>query len=127
MASNLNTQYTYMQSHHDGDSRVWLTETGVSTYGSRNATTCGNILNAALTKINTSCTYIDTVFTYKIGDISTDLEAGDAETYYGLFKSGDDLDDPYAVKETAKAVYRFTHGGSTDYSALNSLVSRWAS
>ena len=85
------------------------------------------MLYALLAKFDTSTTFVDTVIIYKLSDDNNENNDDRIEPYYGLFYYGDDLDNPYGVKETAKAVYRFTHGGSTDYSALNSLVSRWAS
>lgn len=126
-ASDLISCYDTARAHGDGASEFWITETGVANGYERDMTNCGNMLYATLSKFNTSTTFIDAVIIYKLADMSTDAGAGEFETTYGLFYSGDDLDHPYEAKEAAKAVYKFTHGGSTDYSALNSLVSRWAS
>ncbi|MBR4911188.1 MAG: hypothetical protein IKZ47_07735, partial [Clostridia bacterium] len=128
-AANINSEYAVIKAHNDGGSRVWLTETGVSAnelLSFRKENAAGEILGAALSKIDNDLTYIDTVITYKIADISTDAGASQAETYYGLFYSGDDMDnDPYAAKPTAKAVYSFTHNGSTDYSELDALAAKY--
>ena len=129
-ATSINEGYAVIKAHNDGGSRVWLTETGVSTKHnngtSRNEETAGTLLGMTLNKINSDLTYVDTVITYKLADISSDKGASPIETNYGLFYSGDDLDnDPYAAKPTAKAVYSFTHGGSTDYSVLDALAARY--
>ena len=118
-----------MQNHYDGASRVWLTETGISIDPARNESYGADIITKFLNKINTNLTYIDTVFFYKVADISTSAGAGDSETYYGLFYSGDNATTSkrYGAKQTAKAVYSFFHNGSTDYSVLTSLAGRYTS
>ena len=64
---------------------------------------------------------------YKIADISSDVDASKVEAGYGIFYSGDDLDhDAYAAKPIAKVIYSFFHNGTTDYSAIDELVSRYA-
>lgn len=125
-ASDLISIYDVVRAHGDGGSRFWITETGVSS-GGRTPETVGDMLYATLNKINTSTTFIDTVIIYKIADMSVYSDADDIEIAYGLFYSADDWDDPYGAKPSAKAVYRFTHGGSTDYSALNSFVAKYKS
>ncbi|MBR4910330.1 MAG: metallophosphoesterase [Clostridia bacterium] len=128
IANDVSAVYTTMQSHYDGGSRVWMTETGVSIDSTRSDTYGADLITKYLNKINTNLTFIDTVIFYKIADISSSAGAGDSETYYGLFYSGDNATSSkrYAAKETAKAIYKFTHNGSTDYSALTSLRSRYA-
>ncbi|MBR4910392.1 MAG: cellulase family glycosylhydrolase, partial [Clostridia bacterium] len=130
-AANINSAYDVIKAHNDGGSRVWLTETGVSTRNNngtfRNEALTGTLLGATLSKIDNDLTYIDTVITYKLADISTDVGANWVETCYGLFYSGDDMDNvPYTAKPAAKAVYSFTHEGSTDYSELEALADRYA-
>ena len=116
-----------MQSHSDGGSRVWITETGISINGTRTESNGADLLTKYLNKINNNLTFVDTVIFYKVADISASAGAGASETCYGLFYSGDNSSDSkrYAAKETAKAVYSFFHNGSTDYSALTSLRSRY--
>ena len=128
--SRINSARTVMTQHKNGKASVWLTETGVSTiHGNgtyRDEEKAGTLLNMTLSAIDSSLTYIDAVFIYKIADISSDNGASPTETGYGLFYSGDDLDhDPYAAKGTARAVYSFLHGGSTNYSALTALAGRY--
>ncbi len=129
-ADLISAAYNVVKAHNDGGSRVWLTETGMSTYSpngdARNEDRVADTIKKALQKLDTELTFIDTVFLYKIADISGDAGASAVETYYGLFYSGDDLDNPYAAKPSAKAVYSYFHNGSTDYSALDALVSRYA-
>jgi len=129
-AGYINTAYATVKSHNDGGSRVWITETGMSTYHSdgavRNEDNVARLIELALEKLDNELTFIDTAIFYKIADISTDRGASPSETYFGLFRSGDDLDDPYAAKPSAKAIYKFFHNGSTDYSALEALVDRYA-
>ena len=124
-----NNIYNVMQNHMDGGSRVWLTETGISIDPARNESYGADIITKFLNKINSNLTYIDTVFFYKVADISSSAGAGDSETYYGLFYSGDNAtaSKRYGAKQTAKAVYSFFHNGSTNYTALDSLKSRYAS
>ncbi len=129
-AASINAAYDVIKAHKDGGSRVWLTETGVSSYhgdgAPRNEETAAAIFNTTLGKIDNDLTYIDTVITYKLADISSDNGASPVEAGYGLFYSGDDLDyDPYTAKPIAKTVYSFTHGGSADYSELDALASRY--
>lgn len=128
-ASRLNSAYSIMKSHKDGGAPVWLTETGVSSYhgdgAPRNETTAGGILTLALSKINTDLTFIDTVFIYKIADISTSVGQTLCESGYGLFYSGDASSNRYVAKPTAKAVYSFFNGGTSDYSALTALANRY--
>ena len=114
--------YSVMQAHHDGNSRVWLTETGVSVFGSRTEANAGDLMTKLLTKINTGATYIDTVIFYKVADASTSNGLSEPETKFGLFYAGDASSNRYAAKQTAKAVYKFFHNGSTDYTALNNLA-----
>lgn len=83
-------------------------------------------ISLALEKLNSELTFVDTVIFYKLADVSSDNGASAVETYYGAFRSGDDLDDPYAAKPTAEAIYSFFHNGSDDYSALDALVGRYA-
>ncbi len=129
-AGHINTAYATVKSHNDGGSRVWITETGMSTYHSdgavRNEDNVARLIELALEKLDNELTFIDTAIFYKIADISTDRGASPSETYFGLFRSGDDLDDPYAAKPSAKAIYKFFHNGSTDYSALEALVDKYA-
>ena len=124
-----NNIYDVMQNHTDGCSRVWLTETGISIDPQRSESYGADLISKFLNKINTNLTYIDTVFFYKVADISSSAGAGDSETYYGLFYSGDNAtaSKRYGAKQTAKAVYSFFHNGSTDYTALDNLKSRYAS
>ena len=128
-ASRLNSAYSIIKSHKDGGAPVWLTETGVSSYhgdgAPRNETTAGGILTLALSKINTDLTFIDTVFIYKIADISTSVGQTLCESGYGLFYSGDASSNRYVAKPTAKAVYSFFNGGTSDYSALTALANRY--
>ena len=85
------------------------------------------IIGMALEKLDDDLTFVDTVIFYKVADISSDNGASPSETYFGLFYSGDDLDhDPYTAKPSAEAVYSFFHNGSTDYSAIDALVARYA-
>ena len=130
LATDIRNAYSTIQSHNDGGSRVWLTETGVSSYSGngnpRNETIAANLAGLTLEKINTELTFIDTVIFYKIADISSDNGATLVESGYGLFYAGDDLDhDPYAAKPIAKTVYSFFGGGTTDYSALTALADRY--
>ena len=129
-AASIDSGYAVMQAHNDGGSRVWLTETGVSSYHGdgtpRTETTAATLMGLTLNKIDSDLNYIDTVITYKLADISSDNGATLTEAGYGLFYSGDDLDhDPYTAKPIAKTVYSFTHAGSTDYSELDALVGRY--
>ncbi|MBO4433402.1 MAG: cellulase family glycosylhydrolase, partial [Clostridia bacterium] len=127
IANDVSAVYTVMQNHKDGGSRVWMTETGISINGTRTEANGADLLTKYLTKINTNLTYIDTVIFYKLADISASAGQDESETKYGLFYSGDNSTSSkrYAAKETAKAVYSFFHNGSTDYSALTSLRSRY--
>ena len=129
-AGYINTAYATVKAHNDGGSRVWITETGMSTYHSdgepRDEDNVARLIELALEKLDTELTFIDTAIFYKIADISTDRGASPSETYFGLFRSGDDLDDPYVAKPSAKAVYSFFHNGSEDYAALDALVGRYA-
>ncbi|MBR4761614.1 MAG: hypothetical protein IK086_03160, partial [Clostridia bacterium] len=117
--------YSVMQAHGDGNSRVWLTETGVSVFGSRSESTAASLITKFLNKINNNLTYIDTVIFYKVADISTSVSSSEAERRFGLFYSGDASSNDYGAKQTAKAVYSFFHNGSTDYTALTNLRNRW--
>ena len=121
-----NTIYSVMQAHNDGGTRVWLTETGVSTFGSRSESNAADLINKFLNKINTSLTYIDTVNFYKIADASASNGLSEPETKFGLFYSGDAATNRYAAKQTGKAVYSFFHNNTTDYSALTALAGRYA-
>ena len=114
-----------MTAHNDGGSRVWLTETGVSVFGSRTESTASTLITKFLNKINNNLTYIDTVIFYKVADISSSSSASEPEKKFGLFYSGDASSNPYAAKQTAKAVYSFFHNNTTDYTALNNLRNRW--
>ena len=129
-ANEINSAYAVMQAHKDGGARVWLTETGASSvHGNdtnRDLVAGANLINMYLNKINTNLTFIDTVIIYKIADISSDNGMQGSERGFGLFYSGDDLDYAYEPKPIAKTVYSFFHGGSTDYSALDALVARYA-
>ena len=129
-AGYINTAYNTVKAHNDGVSRVWLTETGMSTChpdgNPRDEANVAAIIKMALQKLDNELTFIDTVIFYKIADISSDFGASPSETYFGLFYSGDDLDNPYTAKESAKAVYSFFHNGSTDYSAIEAFVARYA-
>ena len=129
-AADINAIYNVMKAHNDGGTRVWLTETGVSSlHGNgtnRDLQAGANFASLYLNKINNDLTFIDTVIFYKLADISTDYGANYVETAYGLFYAGDDLDYPYEAKPIAKTVYSFFHNGSTDYSAIDALVARYA-
>ena len=125
-ANNIGSNiYSVMQAHGDGNSRVWLTETGVSVFGSRSESTAASLITKFLNKINNNLTYIDTVIFYKVADISTSVSSSEAERKFGLFYSGDASSNDYGAKQTAKAVYTFFHNGSTDYTALTNLRNRW--
>jgi len=131
IGADMSAAYAVAQAHNDGGSRVWLTETGVSSYhgngAPRNETTAATLAGLMLDKIDSDLTFIDTVIFYKVADISSDNGASAVESGYGLFYSGDDLDhDPYAAKPIAKTVYTFFNGGLTDYSALDDLAVRYA-
>ena len=130
IGADMSAAYAVAQAHNDGGSRVWLTETGVSSYhGSgapRNETTAATLAGLMLDKIDSDLTFIDTVIFYKVADISSDNGASAVESGYGLFYSGDDLDhDPYTAKPIAKTVYTFFSGGLTDYSELEALAGRY--
>lgn len=125
-ASDVTAAYNIARNHNDGGSRVWITETGMSTGDGRNLNIVGDAIYATLNKINNDLTFVDTVIIYKLADISSDIAEDEIEKCYGLFYSGDELDYEYQAKPSAKAVYRFTHGGSTDYSAIDALVAKYA-
>ena len=129
-AANMNTLHAVMIAHNDGGSRVWITETGASSLNgngtTRNLNAGANLINLYLNKINNELTFVDTVIFYKIADISADFGASYVETGFGLFYAGDDLDDPFAAKPIARTVYSFFHNGSTEYSALDAFVARYA-
>ena len=129
-AGYINAAYDVVKAHNDGGSRVWLTETGMSTYHSdgaaRDEQKVAKFIALALEKLENELTFIDTVIFYKIADISSDKGASPSETYFGLFRSGDDLDYPYAAKPSAEVIYSFFNGGTTDYSALEAFVGRYA-
>ena len=115
-----------MLQNSDGGRRVWLTEVGVTdNKGSRPTSNTGDLMSKVLDKIDTDLTYIDALFIYKIADISASAGADDSETSYGLFYSGDAESNRYNAKNSAQVVYSFFHNGSTDYSALDALVSRY--
>ena len=129
-AADVNRIYATAQAHKDGGSRMWITETGVSSYhgngNPRNEDTAAELFRLTLDKIDNELTYIDTVITYKVADISSDNGATLVESGYGLFYAGDDLDhDPYTAKPIAKTVYSYFNDGTTDYSALDDLASRY--
>ncbi|MBR4762134.1 MAG: cellulase family glycosylhydrolase, partial [Clostridia bacterium] len=128
IANDVSAVYAVMQAHNDGGARVWITETGVSINGTRTEANGADLITKYLTKINTNLTFVDTVIFYKIADISASSGQSDVESKYGLFYSGDHATSSYryAAKQTAKAIYKFFHNGSTDYSALTSLRSRYA-
>ena len=114
--------YNAMTLHNDGNSRVWLTETGVSVFGSRTEANAEDLMTKLLNKINTNMTYVDTVIFYKVADASTSNGLSEPETKFGLFYAGDASSNRYSAKRTAKAVYKFFHNGSTDYTALDNLA-----
>ena len=116
--------YEVVKAHDDGSSRVWLTETGMTTYD-RDMDNVARLIELALEKVDEELTFVDAVYFYKIADVSTEKGISLSETYFGLFNSGDDLDNPYAAKESAKVIYSFFHNGTTDYSALDELVGRY--
>jgi len=128
-AGYINATYDVAKNHSDGGSRVWLTETGMSTYHSdgvpRDEQNVARMIELTLEKLDEELTFIDTVIMYKIADISTDVGASASETNFGLFYSGDDIFDPYGAKPSAKAVYSFFHNGTTDYLELDALISRY--
>ena len=129
-ANRIQTAYNVVKAHNDGNSRVWITETGMSTTEPsgdlRNKDKVANIITKALEKLDSDLTFVDTAIFYKLADVSSDNGASYVETSYGLFYSGDDFDYPYEAKPTAKAIYSFFNNGSTDYSALEELVGRYA-
>ncbi|MBE6728189.1 MAG: hypothetical protein E7562_06055 [Ruminococcaceae bacterium] len=123
--------YNIAKAHNDGGSRVWLTETGMSTYHPdgepRDEDNVAAIITKSLNKLDTALTFVDTVIFYEIADKSTNAGASAVETHYGLFYAYDDLDfDPYTAKPSAKAVYSFFNGGTSDYSALDALAARYS-
>ncbi|MBR4762092.1 MAG: cellulase family glycosylhydrolase, partial [Clostridia bacterium] len=129
-ASDINNIYAMAKAHKDGSSRMWLTETGVSSYHGnntpRNENTAATLFEMTLNKVDNDLKFIDTVIIYKVADISSDNGATMVESGYGMFYSGDDLDhDPYTAKPIAKTVYRYFHNGTTDYSALEALAARY--
>ena len=130
LANDINTARNTMLSHYDGGSCVWITETGVSSYGSgnwRDETETAALFERFLNKVNNDITYVDTVITYKLADMSTSGST-DTESAYGLFYAGDDTTHGrYGAKEIAKKIYSFTHNGSTDYSELTALANRYIS
>ena len=125
-ANRIKTAYDVVKAHNDGGSRVWLTETGMSTYhpngDPRNDQKVANIIGKALEKLNAELTFIDTVIFYKLADISSNNNASYVETNYGLFYSGDDIFTPYAAKPSAEIIYSFFNNGTTNYSALMLLL-----
>ena len=116
--------YNVAKAYGDGDSRVWLTETGMTTAG-REEYNVGRLLTLALEKVNNDLTFIDTVIFYEIANASSEAGLGNSETNFGLFYSGDDLDNGYQPKIGAKVIYSFLHNGSEDYSALDALAARY--
>ncbi|MBQ6825752.1 MAG: metallophosphoesterase [Clostridia bacterium] len=130
-AGYINEAYNVVKAHNDGGSRVWLSEIGMSTYHSdgepRSEENVAAIIEKALQKLDSELTFIDTVIFYQVADISLEKGASPSETYFGLFYAYDDLDhEPYAAKESAKAIYSYFHNGSTDYTAINEFVARYA-
>jgi len=130
-AGYINTAYDVVKAHNDGGSRVWITETGMSGRHSdgavRDEDNVARIIELALQKLDGELTFVDTVIFYKVADISSDNGASPSETYFGLFYSGDDLDnDPYTAKPSAKTIYSYFNNGTTDYSALDALANRYA-
>ena len=128
LATLIGNIYSTMQNHTDGG-RVWLTETGASIYGTRTESNAADLITKFLNKINSDLTYIDTVYFYKIGDMSSSISTLESEENFGLFKSGDNAINSYKykAKETAKAVYSYFHNNTTDYTALDNLRNRYVS
>ncbi len=113
--NQVNSFYNVAKAHNDGGSRVWITETGLSTSGTRtddrDKDIVASILTATLNNINNNLTFVDTVFIYKLADVSTEKGMSDQETDYGLFFSGEDIDCAhYGVKPSANAVAAFFRG-----------------
>ena len=130
-AGYISDVYDVVKAHNDGGSRIWITETGMSTCHPdgevRDEDNVADIIGLALDKLDNELTFIDTVIFYKVADVSTDKGLSPSETYFGLFYAGDDLDhDPYTAKPSAKTIYSYFHNGSTDYSAIDALVGRYA-
>ena len=121
--------YNVVKAHNDGNSRVWLTETGMSTKhtdgAARDEDNVAAIITKALTKLDNELTFIDTVIFYKIADISLSKGYSYSETNFGLFYSGDYV-WKYDAKESALAIYSYFHNGTEDYTAIDELVARYA-
>ena len=130
-AGYISAAYDVVRAHNDGSSRVWLTETGMSSYDPdgelRSESNVERIIELALKKLDEELTFVETVYFYEIADMSSDkYDTPSSETHFGLFYAYDDLDAPYAAKSSAKVIYRFFHNGATDYSQLDALAKRYA-
>ena len=129
-ANKIQDAYSVVKAHNDGGSRVWLTETGMSTYHSngtaRDEDRVANMVGLTLDKLDTELTFIDTVIFYEIADMSwTNNPSRNSETNFGLFYAGDASSNKFGAKEIAKIIYSFFHNGTTDYSELEALANRY--
>ncbi len=130
-AEKITEAYNVVKTHNDGGSRVWLTETGMSTYDSdgdsRDESRVANMIGLALEKLDEKLTFVDTVIFYEIAEM-TNANAQNtiaSEAHFGLFYASDHSSKAYEAKAIAKKIYSFFHSGTTDYSALDALANRY--
>lgn len=128
-AGYINTAYNVVKNHNDGNSRVWLTETGMSSYHpdgtERDDQNVADIIGMALEKLDNELTFIDTVIFYKIANISANNGASPSETNFGLFYSGDDYFGGYDAKPSALTIYSYFHNGEDGTAVLEALANRY--
>ena len=128
-AGYINTAYNVVKNHNDGNSRVWLTETGMSSYHPdgtyRDDQNVADIIGMALEKLDNDLTFIDTVIFYKIANISANNGASPSETNFGLFYSGDDYFGGYDAKPSALTIYSYFHNGEDGTAVLEALANRY--
>ncbi len=131
-ATEISNAYNVVKKHNDGNSPVWLTETGEYSKNNdgtmRDETIQDDIMSLMLGKFDSDLNFIDAVFFYEIADNAVANPGyNNAESTYGFFKAPDASSGAYSAKKIAYTVYKYFHNGSTDYTSIDGFVSKYQS
>lgn len=116
--------FAVAEGYGDGDSPVWFTEMGFTDIGNKDyQQEMADNMTKLLNYLKTDLKFVETVFVFRITNLTGYAVMNEYENNFGLFYSLNDPDEELAgkPKPIAIALYQFFKGKDADLSPLYSL------
>lgn len=114
--------YAVAEKYGDGDKPVWFTEMGFTDNGDADKMTeNGKDIIKMLDYITDELPFVETVFIYRVSNLTGDYAINTAENNFGLFYSINDSENSGKPKPIAIALYKWINGVNADATVLYNL------